>query len=232
MRPEPFTPSKAMSNIVGGPQPIIIPLSCLAEYMTSGYARQRTVLQEFKYPQSDTSQARIKYYQDARDTLYSYHKNHLDRSWLTHQAVSLESLSAVEQGNRRTRLEHNARALRAYEKFFGSKSYEVLTLPKWKLTFSSVKVVVRPDLYVAENDLPKAIKFEFGTKVPKPELIKIISQCMLEAAHQAGNSLPSGSVLFFDVPRGAIHKGARIGALMKRNIEAACLSIEAIWPTI
>src|SRR6185503_1427648 len=155
MRPEPFTPSKAMSNIVGGPQPIIIPLSCLAEYMTSGYARQRTVLQEFKYPQSDTSQARIKYYQDARDTLYSYHKNHLDRSWLTHQAVSLESLSAVEQGNRRTRLEHNARALRAYENFFGSKSYEVLTLPKWKLTFSTVKVIVRPDLYVAENDLPK-----------------------------------------------------------------------------
>jgi hypothetical protein len=45
---------------------------------------------------------------------------------------------------------------------------------------------VRPDLFVAETQIPKAIRFEFGTKEPKAEFIKIVSQFMLEAANEVG----------------------------------------------
>lgn len=211
---------------------ITIPLRCLAEYMTSGPAKQRTTLKEYKYPQSDESQARIKYYQEARDSISIYHRGKRAPIWLENKAAVLESLASIEKGNRQIRLRHNARGVRAYEASFASKNFDILIIPKWYLIYSGVRIIVRPDLYVMEKGALKAIKLDFGVKEPKLEFIKIVSQCMLEAALSNGVALSGPSTLFLDVPRGNIHKAARIGSAMKKNIEAACMSIDAIWPTI
>jgi len=55
---------------------------------------------------------------------------------------------------------------------------------------------------------------------------------MYEAAATNGLSLPSASILYLDVPRGHIHKGARAGARTTAEITAACQTIAAIWDTI
>ena len=44
--------------------------------------------------------------------------------------------------------------------------------------------------------------------------------------------LTSSSVILLDIPRGEEHRGARMGARMRNDIEAACQNIEAIWDTI
>lgn len=211
---------------------ITIPLRCLAEYMTSGHAKQRTTLREYKYPQSAESQARIKYYQEARETISKYHRGKRPTIWLKDCAGFLDSLARHETGNRQTRIKHNARGLRAYEASFATRSFEILMVPKWYLTYVGVRIIVRPDLYVTEKGTVKAIKLDFNVKEPKPEFIKVVSQCMLEAAVANGVPLSGPTTLFMDVPRGKIYKAARVVSAMRKNIEAACMTIDAIWPSI
>jgi hypothetical protein len=55
---------------------------------------------------------------------------------------------------------------------------------------------------------------------------------MFESLLSKNPGLPSSSVLMFDVARGDIHKGARLGARIAKDIDAACMNIAAIWPTI
>jgi hypothetical protein len=83
-----------------------------------------------------------------------------------------------------------------------------------------------------EGNKKKIIKLEFSKIAPDPKMFKIISQCMFEAAQYAGMNLPSSSVLCFDVPRGKIHQGARLGARLAKDIESTCMNISAIWDSI
>jgi hypothetical protein len=66
----------------------------------------------------------------------------------------------------------------------------------------------------------------------EPNVVKVISQTMFEAALAEGVTLTGSQVLYVDVPRGVRRKGARFGALMRKNIEAACHNICAIWPAL
>ena len=47
-----------------------------------------------------------------------------------------------------------------------------------------------------------------------------------------GHKYTPASVLYFDVARGAEHRGARQGARMKGEIDAALKNIASLWPSI
>jgi hypothetical protein len=200
--------------------------------MTSNAARQRTILKTYKDSETDEAQAKIHYYVDARDGVLAYHRNNRPAGWLIEKAATLEAQASLESGRRRTKLRHNGRALRAYENFFGSKTYEILPASTLPLVYAGVRVIVRPDLHVIENGKEKIMKLDFSVTEPSTMFSRIISQCLFEAACNNGISLPSASVIFLDVPRGRSHKGARVGARMKKDIEASCMTIAAIWDGI
>jgi len=91
---------------------------------------------------------------------------------------------------------------------------------------------VFPDLHIREAGQEKIVKLELSVQPPSRDVVKIISQAMFEASIRAGLKLPSAAVLYADVARGRMHRGARLGARMGRDIESACLNIAAIWPTL
>ncbi len=204
----------------------------LADYMTSNPAKQRKILKEFKYPALDEARAKIHYYREARDAVVAFHKGGRDRNWLIAQVAKLTGQSATATPSSQKRLRHNARALLAYATHFGDKKFEVLSKLNWKLTHSGVRISIQPDLHVRERDKEKVIKLEFSAHEPDERITKIIGQCMFEGARAADLNLPSSSVIFVDVSRGEVYKGARLGAYMRNDIHAACDTIADIWQKI
>lgn len=209
-----------------------ISLKGFAQIMLAAPARQRTLLRYHKYPSEDEPRARILYYRDARDRISGYHALDHDPEWLVRQARALEQLAKASAGQRKTRLNHNGRGLRDYQKHFAQRKFEILDDLLLTLEFGDVRITVRPDLHLKERNKEKIIKLEFGVNKPSADEIRIISQAMYEAAEQAGMKITSASVLYFDVPRGAQHRGARLGSRRKADIEATCQMIDAIWDDI
>ena len=172
------------------------------------------------------------YYREARDRIGVFHSAGYDVAWLNQEAGRLQLFAEASQGMRRTRLRHNGRALRSYARHFGKKKFRVLDDLRMSLIYGDVAITVIPDLHVMEGTQERIIKLELADKQPKPELFKILSQCMLEASDAIGLGIPSSSILVYDVSRGSVHKLARSGARTATDIANACLNISAIWEGI
>jgi len=211
---------------------IKLSLKGFADFMSAGPAKQRTILRQYKYPDEDEARAKIVYYREARDRIAAYHKSREEPAWLDTQANSIATLAAANSGQTRVRLGHNARALAQYRQHFAQSVYEVLGEVTLRYTVDDVTISVAPDLHVREKGSEKIIKFEFGKNEPPARLVKILSQVMFQAAEGSGLGLPSSSVLYVDVPRNKIYKGARAGARMARDLEATCQMISALWQSI
>lgn len=203
-----------------------------ADYMTSGPAKQRTILRQYKYPDEDEAHARIIYYREARDRIAGYHKGQESPDWLTAQSRNLSALATLSAGRTKARLNHNARAISAYQAHFSEREFGVLDDLVLRFTLEEVTITVAPDLHVTEDGVEKMIKLDFGKNPPSEKLVKIISQLMYQTACDAGLNMKSASVLFFDVPRGKVFRGATARSRMMRDIEATCQNISAVWPSI
>jgi hypothetical protein len=206
----------------------------LADFMTTEPARQRKILRDYKYPKDEEPRAKIVYYREARDRISVYHSAGHPVDWLHTEAGRLRTLAGnAVKGRTRTRLRHNVRALTSYANHFGSRKFEILgESPTLSIRHAGVRVTVVPDLYVRERTQEKIIKLEFSKDDPADQKIKVISQAMYEAAEAAGMGLTASGVLYLDVERGDVHRGARAGSRMRSNIEAACENISAIWDSI
>ncbi len=211
---------------------IQISLKGLAKFMTASAAGQRKVLYGYKYPVPE-GQVQAAYYRDARNLIAKFHDQKLSATWLEDQAASLivGSIGAAKP-QIASRLSNNARALKCYAEHFGTMVCDVLPDVRLSLEFGGVLVTVNPDLHVNEKGKEKLLKLEFSADAPDPEVIKVVSQSIFEAALKDGMTLCSSQILYLDVPRGVPHKGARFGAHMGKNIEAACNNIAAIWAAL
>ncbi len=210
---------------------ITLTVKGLANYITSAPAAQQRVLRDFKYPKEDEATAKRLYYRDATERISAFHRGK-DRSWLLAEADSLAKLAALNGGPAGVRLRHNARAVRQYEQAFGDRIYDVHAPTKLSLVWSGVRVKVTPDLDVEEKGKRRLIKLDFSEEEPSTEIVKIVSQIMFESAASSGLDIPAGSVLYVDVCRGREHRGARLGARVRRDIEAACETIAQVWDSI
>lgn len=209
-----------------------VSLKGLADFMTSSAVRQRSILRQYKYPDEDEARAKIIYYREARDRIAAYHRSTHTVTWLGEEASSLAGLAASNVGRTRTRLQHNARGLRAYATHFSGRHFEVLPDITQYLNYGDVTVTVRPDLHVRERSKEKLVKLEFGVEDPPEQLLHIIAQSMFEAAEIGGLCLSSACIICLDVPRGREIRGARAGSRMRNEIQAACANISSIWDTI
>lgn len=199
--------------------------------MAANSAQQRKILRDYKYPDPE-GRAQQNYYQKARNCIRAYHKNGHNQQWLIQNARSLATQAEGVRGQARTKLNNNSRAIRQYAKHFSDRDFEPLENIKLSLEFPDVKISVYPDLRVIEKGKEKIIKLEFVKEEPDKKIIKIITQALFEAQVGEGMGLTSASVLYLDVPRGAEHRGARIGSRLNSEMMAACENIAAIWESI
>lgn len=209
-----------------------VSLKGLADFMTASPVRQRKIVREYKYPSQEESRAKTLYYKEARAIIVSFHKRKINRTWLAAKASELETAAGSYSGRSRTRLLHNARAVRDYNRNFGTMDYDVLNPLVMELQYGDVFVTVVPDLHVRENGVEKIIKLEFTKKEPGDGIVKIFTQALFEAVRGQRILIAAKDVLYEDVGRGKAFKGARMGSRMTNNIEAACNNISDIWDKI
>lgn len=214
-----------------GGKMIKISLKGFAKYMIASQSQQRKILRDFKNPDPE-GYAQAMYYREARDFIENFHKAERDIEWLYEKANTLKVLAASASGQTKTRYQNNSRALNEYANQFGNKKYEILGKIRLRYDLEGVLISVYPDLHVMEKEREKIIKLEFSKSDLNPKIPKVIGLLMFEAAKRAGYNFKSSSVLFYDVARGNIFKGARVGSRMKKDIEAACKNIASIWPDL
>lgn len=211
---------------------ISITMKGLAKFMTAGPSAQRPVVRNFKYPKEPEPRAQKRYYRDATRAIRKFRGDKLSVDWLSNQAQLLLANANSAPKAIANRLRENARAIQQYAANFAGHDAEILADIDLPWTVGEVRIKVRPDLHYRERDRKKIMRFELGSKQPGTNMLRILCQSMFEAA--AANSLliKSSDCSVLDVPRGAVHKLARVRARSVKDIEAACKTISDIWLSI
>jgi hypothetical protein len=204
----------------------------LAKFMTAGPSAQRTVVRNFKYPKEPEPRAQKSYYRDATKAIRQFRREKLPVQWLSDRAqLLLTNANSASKANA-SRMRENARAIQQYAVNFAGHDAEVLTDIDLPWNVGDVRIKVRPDLHYRERDREKIMRFELGSKTPSTSMLRILCQAMFEAATANSLSVKCSDCSVLDVPRGAVHKLARVRARTVKDIEAACKTISDIWPRI
>ena len=211
-----------------------ITLSGLAKYMIAAASpsQQMKILEEFKYP--DMGEIQAKYYRDAYRIIHEYHEQGNDASWLLDEAGYLHAKAQQSPLDRvRTRIEHNVRAIRVYEHYFAIHNVkDKERAPSLMYSHTGLRVRVTPDLFGKERAHPRLVMLQFAQSSNHEKRAKIICQIMLEASTAGGLSLPSSAMRVWDCQTNEDYHFARAGSRLRRDIEAACRAVVALWPTI
>lgn len=210
---------------------IRITVKGLAKFMTKGPAGQRKVLHDFKSPKPEGFVQTV-YYGEARQAIREYHSKGNNPATLVKAIEDLRAEADRASGQTQTRLEHNIRAVESYLRHFAHRGFKVLPTPRLEYSHRSVAVSAAPDLFVEEKGREKLIKLELGADAPDRAMVKIILQVMYQAALSNGMSVRPQDVIYLDASRAVQHKGAKVRARLRHEIEAACENIEAMWPGI
>lgn len=211
---------------------IKLTLKGLAKYIASSPAAQRKILQDFKYPAADEPFAMTVYYREAKNCLKQYIREQRSPEWLREQARQLTSTVDGQPAKSIARLRQNARAVLLYEKLFRMTGFELLDTPRFRLAYHGVTISVVPDLCLLDGTRRKLIKIQFGGKKLADQSIKVLTQCMLEAANAGGYGLSASSCVYMDLPRESVHAAPRAGKRTLQDIKAACETIAQIWDSI
>jgi len=209
-----------------------ISLKGLADFMVGSPAKQRSIVHDYKYPKEDEPRGKATYYKDAMTVIEAFHRRKHDRSWLLKQADDLETVAKTKSNLSRTKLINNARTLRDFAAHLSIRHLEVLKQLRLGLNIGDVYISIVPDLCVKDKGRQHLIKFNFSEEEPKDKQIKAITQAMYEAASEASIPVVPSDVWYVTLSTGTTHKGARMGSRMKKEIEASCATISAIWDTI
>jgi hypothetical protein len=203
----------------------------LAKFMSSGAASQRKILRDYKFPDPEGA-VQTKYYSEARQVIERYHTSGNDAAVIVAAVDQLRTKAAREGGRKEDRLKNNIRALESYLRNFGKEGLVVLPSPSLKYTHGQVLVSAYPDLYVRAGTHHRLIKLDMGKEIQKPLVIKVVLQLTFEAAIKDGLPISPKNVIYVEVEHGVQHSGAKRGARIMRDIDAACQTIEDVWPRL
>jgi hypothetical protein len=203
----------------------------LAKYIVASPAQQRKVIRDYKYPQAE-GLAQANYYRDAKECIREYHRGTRARTWLEGRSEALYGLAAAETGSRRTKIQNNARAIRDYAINFHDRIYQVQPQQRFRYLHGGMIITLSPDLCVTDRNRTRYVFFNFARVEADPSLQRIMVQCLYDAIRSEGIVLGGRDVQVQDVPRGATIFGARLSSRTRNEIEAACETINTLWPSI
>jgi hypothetical protein len=213
---------------------IQISVNGLVKFMQASSVAQRTLLRDHKFPFDANGKKRpqIVHYSEASAAVLKYHEAGNKQSILD---SAVESLLRKIQDNpelNASRIEDNVRAIRAYSEHFSTSRYLVLPNPKPKYSHGDVTVSATTDLYVSEAGTNKLIRLDFKAAEAEKDIIQTILKITHAAALMSGLDIDAGNVVYIDVCRKKMHKGKEMNKRLKAEVEAACDTIAAIWPTL
>lgn len=207
-----------------------ISMKSLAQFMTSGPSRQRTILRNNKFPRE--AQVIIIHYKDAINAIRDFHGSGNDPAALVRSIDTLRKKAIGATPQTAARIANNIRAIENYLRHFPDKKCDVLVVPKMKYTHGAVTVSVFPDLLIEENGQKAVIKLDFTREGATDEQIDIMLQLMYEASTSEGLGITPRNVMYINAKSAQPYHCSRIKKNLKKEIDAACENIEAMWDGI
>jgi hypothetical protein len=213
---------------------IKISVSGLAQFMNATSFSQRRLLRDYKFPftKDGKKKPQIVRYSEARAAIQKYHSRDNDVTVLLEAVEALKKTAADNPDKDQSRYNDNIRAINAYMKYFQKNQFTVLNNPRPKYIHGDVQVSTTPDLYVQEDGVKKLVKLDFNAKAPKEDVVSIILKVMHEAAMAENLDVKPSDVIYLDVSRQQQFTGKKLSQKLKRDIDAACETIEDIWPKV
>lgn len=202
----------------------------LIKYMEADDAKKRAVLADFKFPEVDKAPTR--YYREAQPAIWQCLAGKITRGQMLARAEALTKEAMATTAARRTRLNHNARAIVEFDEHFGDRGLRAEPSHRLYFVHGGVRVGVHPELWVVERAEQHVLKLELGTESLSEGALGTLAQLIYHAAVQSGWTLEARQTGVVQVATGEIHRGKRIGPRLERRIAAALENIEAIWPSI
>ena len=211
---------------------IKLSFKAFVDFLFADHAGQRDALAPFRFPDEE-SKAKRTYYHQAIAAIRHRHRGVYSRHAFLAQAARMRADAASAVGPRRTKCLHNARVIEQYDALVGDAPAPAQAIPRgWLLNRGDVFVGVNPDLHLLVRKKSMIVKLWTSTEAPTPMEVKALTQIMHAAALAAGVKLPSSAFVLIDVARGALHRGAKVGSRMQREIEAGLANVAALWPTL
>lgn len=221
-----------------------ISVNKLGEYILSRGARQRKILHDRKYPDTDFQMGM--YHREASEAVCQYIAGGaIDPSALDNQLNALEQVVTEKVGTAR-RINANIDALERFATMLDDidlMKAEPSLAPhnSEKLTFHNVEVSVRPEIILRATIKGKvyvgAWKLHFSKTHPHTEdsagYVSALVQehCRLHiASHDEVVNPLFCKVL--DVASGTVFDGVKSTKSRMKDIAAECMNITALWPTI
>ncbi len=205
-------------------------MKSLAQFMTAGEQKKRTILKNNKFPRE--AQVIIIQYRDAINAIREFHESGNDPSTLVRSVDKLRKKAVDATPQTRSRIDNNIRAIERYLKYFAGQRREVLPVPKMKYVHSDVTISVFPDLLIDEGGQKMLIKLDFTQAGATDDQIAIMLQLMYEASVKAELGITPKNVLYINTKAEEPHRCSKIRKHLKREIDAACENIAAIWEGI
>jgi hypothetical protein len=230
MRPTVTIKEGLALGVRGFQMPAKLSMKSLAQFMTSGESRRRTILRNSKFPRA--AKIIIIQYRDAINTIRDFHESGNDPASLVKNIDKLRKKAMGATRQTEARINNNIRAIERYVHSFGANQSDVKAVPKMKYIRGTVTISVFPDLLIEQNGESYLIKLDFTAQGATDEQIEIMLHLMYESASAEDLGIPPKNVLYINARSPEPHRGSKIKKSLKKEIDAACENIEAIWEGI
>lgn len=208
---------------------IRVPVSCLAEFVSSETRSVHSLLRPYKFNKRGEGFARSSYYQHAITAIRDHHYAQRDPKVL--QAALLELRTRADETAKsweRVKLEKNINAIQAYLRIYKNRHFAVLPNHRISYGIGQIVVTAQPDLWVEENGVQVLLKIGMAKK--KPLYVDILLTLIRKAAIASGYRVRAKNVVYLDISTGRELICTTSLTRFNRTFEAKAREIAKVWP--
>jgi hypothetical protein len=206
-------------------------MSCLADFITSYGRSADSRLRPFKFNKRGEGFARSSYYQLALQTIRAYHSNQNDPSVFDQALFEMRTRAVnAKEGRERTKFEHNARAVDAYRKRYGKRTFNIMPNRRLEYRIGGIVITAQPDLWVAERGTQVLLKI--GIAKHNTSYRELLLALLRKAAVSSGHKIRAKNIVYLNLTSSEEIICSGPLTRFNRTFAAAAKEIAGVWPTI
>jgi len=210
---------------------IRVPMSCLAEFVTSYGKSPESRLRPFKFNKSGEGFARSSYYQYALRTIRAYHAGGNDPGIFSRdlQEMRLRADKTTKSWEQ-IKFERNANAVEAYRRIYGNRKFTILPNSRLEYRIGGIVITAQADLWAEEQSTEVLLKI--GIAKHNISYVDMLLALLRKAAVSSGHKIRVRNIVYLNVSSGKEMICSGGLTRFNRTFSAAAKEIAAAWPKI
>jgi hypothetical protein len=194
-------------------------------------ADREKIIRDYKFPEPE-GKAQGTYYQPARDLIRRYHDAANDPGVVQSGLRSLEAARDGASTAKLAKLDHNIRAIRAYNGQFSNRRFEPLIHRPVTVVVEGVSLSLRPDMLAKEKRSIRALRYAFGKDGADVAEVRVSLNLLHFYARAAGIPVSNPDCQLLIVADGTCKQCTGMMSAFEARLRAAMREVNALWPLI